>query len=286
MCLFWGTTYLAIRIGLEGLPIGFLLGIRYVIAGGVLLLASRIAGIAIPRGRELWLTALCGIIGIGLGNGFLMMAELKIPSGLAALFYTTAPFWTVGMDAFLPRGKKPLMVTLVGLLVGVLGVAYLIYPDAVQEGLGGKTLPGFLLIQISVAAWVFGALMQKRVHSEAPPFVSGAVQQLAAGVASFVPALTLEKLPPAVGLRHTGGSLPDDFRFNHRLQRVHLFGEEVACGDCLGLLFCESDSGGVARLDVLPRAIRLARATAMLIIFSGIALVRWSESAKRFSAAV
>jgi drug/metabolite transporter (DMT)-like permease len=158
VCVFWGTTYLAIRIGLEGLPVGFLLAIRYMASGSVLLLASKIVGIAIPRGRELWLTALCGIIGIGLGNGFLMMAELEIPSGLAALFYTTAPFWTVAMDALLPHGKKPFMVTLAGLLVGVLGVAYLIYPAALHEGFGGKTLPGFLLIQISVAAWVFGDL--------------------------------------------------------------------------------------------------------------------------------
>ena len=192
---------MAIRIGLETVPVGFLLGIRYVISGSILLLAARFSGIAMLRGRELRLTALGGIVGIGIGSGFLMLAELYIPSGLAALFYTTAPFWTVGIDALLPHGRKPLLTTLAGLLVGVLGVAYLIFPAIMREGLNGKTMPGFLLIEISVACWVLGSLLQKRVHSQAPPFVSGAVQQLAAGMASFVPAFAFQKFPHFIGLR-------------------------------------------------------------------------------------
>jgi drug/metabolite transporter (DMT)-like permease len=70
----------------------------------------------------LLLTALCGVICIGVGNGFLAIAEEYVPSGLAALFYTTAPFWTVGIDGLLPRGKRPRFPTVVGLLIGLFGL--------------------------------------------------------------------------------------------------------------------------------------------------------------------
>jgi len=201
VCLFWGTTYLGIRIGLEGLPPLYLIAIRYVISGGILLTAARIGGWAIPRGRELWRTAVCGMICIGIGNGFLAVAETFIPSGLAALFFTTGPFWMVGLDALLPHGKRPLGTTVAGLLVGVAGVVYLVYPAARAEGFHGNTLVGFLMLQISGAGWVLGSLLQKRVLSRSMPFVSGAVQQIAAGLAMFIPAGLTEHLPAHVALR-------------------------------------------------------------------------------------
>src|SRR3954454_4180581 len=104
VCFFWGTTYLGIRVGLEGIAPFYLIAIRYVTSGGVLLLAAALAGMKLPRGRGLGLTSVCGMICITIGNGALVYAELYIPSGLAALFYTTAPFWMVAVEALLPRG--------------------------------------------------------------------------------------------------------------------------------------------------------------------------------------
>jgi len=79
---------------------------------------------------ELWRTALCGVIGIGTGSCLLAVAELYIRSGSAALFHTTAPFWMVGIDAFLPHGKRPLGATLAGLLI-----------DAQREGIAAVAIP-------------------------------------------------------------------------------------------------------------------------------------------------
>jgi len=137
VCFFWGTTYLGIRVGLEGLAPFYLIAIRYVISGGLLVAGAALAGMQFPRPRELGLTSLCGIICITIGNTALVFSELYIPSGLAALFYATAPFWMVGVDALLPHGKKPLATTLAGLLVGVSGVVFLVYPAAIHEGFGG-----------------------------------------------------------------------------------------------------------------------------------------------------
>jgi drug/metabolite transporter (DMT)-like permease len=280
VCFFWGTTYLAIRVSLETLPPAYLIGIRYLISGSLLLVAASLAGIALPRGRELWLTALCGVIGIGTGSGLLAVAELYIPSGSAALFYTTAPFWMVGLDAFLPHGKKPLAATLGGLLVGALGVAYMIYPAAIHEGMRGKTWPGFLLIQASAAAWTLGSLLQKRVHSQAPPFVSGAMQQLAAGVAGALLALKFEKMPAAVGTRSIWavaylvvfGSIVGYSAFIYMVKNlpvaivsIYYFVNPVVAVLLGWLVFRESFG--------------LRPAVAMAIVFTGIGIVRWSEGA-------
>src|SRR5581483_12414138 len=86
VCLFWGTTYLGIRIAIETIPPLHLIAIRYTISGSILLIAARLGGFRLPSGRELMQTAGCGVICIGIGNCFLAIAELLIPSGLAALF--------------------------------------------------------------------------------------------------------------------------------------------------------------------------------------------------------
>jgi drug/metabolite transporter (DMT)-like permease len=281
---FWGTTYLGIRVSLEGIPPFYLIAIRYVISGGVLLLAAALAGMKLPRGRELGLTSVCGMICITIGNSALVYAELYIPSGLAALFYTTAPFWMVAVEALLPRGTKPLTSTLGGLSIGVLGVAFLVYPAAVHEGLGGRTLAGFLLLQLSAAAWVTGALLQRRVAMKAEPLVTGAVQQFAAGLVTFVPAALFEKAPwhlaarPAVGLVYLIiiGSIVGYTAFIYAMTHlpvavvsIYMFVNPVVAV-FLGYVFFREPFGYRA-------------ATAMLIIFAGIAVVRWSETTGRAS---
>jgi drug/metabolite transporter (DMT)-like permease len=276
---FWGTTYLGIRISLEGLPPFYLIAIRYVISGGLLLVAAALGGMTIPRGRELWLTSVCGVLCIAFGNGCLAVSETMIPSGTAALFYTTTPFWMVGIDALLPSGKKPLRNTIYGLLLGLFGVMYLIYPDFIREGLGGKTLIGFLLLQLGALGWVFGALLQKRIPSEATPMISGAVQQLAAGLFMFAPALLFEKLPHTIAARPVYavlylvvfGSIVGYSSFIYSvaklpvaLMSIYTFVNPIVAV-FLGWLFFREPFG--------TRGV-----IAMAIIFLGIAVVRWSES--------
>jgi drug/metabolite transporter (DMT)-like permease len=227
------------------------------------------------------LTAGCGIICIGIGNSCLALAERYIPSGLAALFYTTAPFWMAGIDALLPHGKKPLATTLGGLFIGVLGVLFLIYPAAVREGFSGRTLTGFLLIQLSAGGWVLGSLLQKRIQTQTLPFVSGALQQLAAGIVMFLPAFFFEKVPHTLGVRPAValvylvifGSIVGYSAFIHAMARlpvaivsIYTFVNPIVAV-FLGWVFFREPFGYRAGI-------------AMLIIFAGIGLVRWSEASR------
>lgn len=242
-------------------------------------MAVALTGVALPRGRELWLTALYGAVCIGVGNGFLAIAEQYVPSGLAALFITTSSFWMVGIDALLPGGKRPHSLTIIGLLIGVLGVAFLVMPAALHEGFGGKLIPGFLLLQISGAGWVLGSLLQKRVKTRINSFVTGAVQQFAAGIATFVPAIIFERLPHVISLRSglaiaylvVFGSLIGFSSFVYAVAKlpvaivsIYYFVNPIVAV-WLGFLFFREPFGG-------------RELVAMLIIFAGIALVRWSEA--------
>ncbi len=188
MCIFWGTTYAGIRMALETFSPVTLVCLRYLTSGTVMLVVAAIAGWHIPRGRELWLTALFGIITLGIGNGCLAFAEQWVPSGLAALFVTTSPFWLVGIEALAPRGE-PLHLPMVrGMLVGVAGVALLVAPAATGFQANPLVLGAFLLLQFGCAGWSLGSIAQRKTTALAHPFVSGAVQQLATGIVYTIPA--------------------------------------------------------------------------------------------------
>ena len=168
--------------------------------------------------------------------------------------------------------------------MGLLGVIFLVLPAARQEGFRGRTFSGFLLLELAAVGWVLGSLLQKRVRALALPFVSGAVQQLAAGLALFLPAAKFEKLPHAVSLRSelavayliVFGSIMGYTAFIYSMTHlpvavvsIYSFVNPVVA-ILLGWLFFREPLG-------------LRELAAMLIIFIGIALVRWSEASRRLS---
>ena len=191
MCLFWGTTYLGIRVALESFSPVALMAIRYTISGGAMLIVARAMGVHLPRGKELWQSALFGVIALGIGTGTLSWAELTIPSGLAALFCTTSPFWMVGIEALMPGGDRLHAPTIFGMLVGLAGVVFLAAKTAFAQGASSAMLMAFIPLQLGLGAWALGAILQRKQASRAHPFVSGAVQQLATGIVYLIAALIL-----------------------------------------------------------------------------------------------
>ena len=186
VCFFWGTTYLGIRMGLEGFAPPVLISLRFIASGGLLLLFLLWRGFPLPKKDEFWKTAATGVITIGGGNGFLTYAELIIPSGLAAIFITLAPFWFVGIDSLLPKGAKLHGPTLAGMAIGLLGAVILAMPGENYPVSMGSVIAGGLLLQAGSALWAGGSMLQKRVTKDSHPFMAGAIQQLAVGLA-FAP---------------------------------------------------------------------------------------------------
>jgi drug/metabolite transporter (DMT)-like permease len=162
---------------------------RYILSGIVMLAVAALTGAHLPRGRELWLTAGYGVVTLGIGNGCLAFAEQWVPSGMAALFVTTSPFWLVGAEALAPRGEPLHGPTIKGMLVGIAGVAFLVAPAALSLNTQPGVIGAFLLLQIGCAGWSIGSIAQRKTAARAHPFVSGAVQQLATGLVYSVPAI-------------------------------------------------------------------------------------------------
>jgi drug/metabolite transporter (DMT)-like permease len=191
VCFFWGTTYLGIRMALESFTPPVLIAMRYITSGGLLLLAARWRGMEIPRGRELKIACLSGILALGMGNGCLVFAELLIPSGIAGLIITISPFWMVGVEALLPGGARLHGPTILGMAIGLGGAALLLGPDLQGQTAGRPLVTGFLILQLGMASWALGSIYQKRQGVRAHPIVVGAVQQLATGLAYAPLALLL-----------------------------------------------------------------------------------------------
>jgi drug/metabolite transporter (DMT)-like permease len=208
VCIFWGTTYTAIRMALESLPVLFIVCTRFLISGGIMLVAAKLAGVHIPRGRELAFTALYGLMTLGCGNTALVMAEQWVPSGVAALFITTSPFWMVGNETLLPGGDRLHRPIIAGMLVGFAGTALLALRGAGEPSTGGSHyLLGFVVLQIGCVGWSLGAILQRRQKSVAHPVVSGAVQQLATGLALIIPTMLAREPAPVWTIRGTGALL-------------------------------------------------------------------------------
>ncbi|MGH9901644.1 MAG: EamA family transporter [Pyrinomonadaceae bacterium] len=184
VCFFWGTTYLAIRVGLETFPPMLFAGVRFVAAGSVLFFVmSRQRGARLPIGRE-WLDL--GVVGLallGVGTGAVVWAEQWIPSGMAALLVATSPFWVASLERFRAGGERVGLSALVGMLVGFGGLALLVAPELFGAELSSRYIWGVVAIQVGCASWSAGSVYAKQRPTGVSPMMSAAVQMLIAGAA-------------------------------------------------------------------------------------------------------
>jgi drug/metabolite transporter (DMT)-like permease len=182
VCIFWGTTYVAIRIALESFPPLVLMALRFLVSGSILLVWAWWRGLAMPQGRALLRTCGIGLLLLGVANTCLTYSETLIPSGLAALFLTTAPFWLVGLEALIPGGDRLTWPVTVGLAIGLCGTALLVTPGAGALQITPAVWTGFLILQIGSFCWNAGSILQRRWKTETHPILTGAVQQMAVGL--------------------------------------------------------------------------------------------------------
>ncbi|MFP5225952.1 MAG: EamA family transporter [Actinomycetota bacterium] len=175
----WGSTYLAIAIGIETLPPLVMAGTRFGFAG-LLLLA--IVGRKMPRRPTLEELRNAAIIGTALclgGNGLVTIAEARIASGTAALLVATVPLWLASLDRVVLGARLSRGVT-AGLLVGFIGTALLVQPGGTGDMIGA------LQVAAAAALWASGSLFARRSAAVAPPLANIGFQMLFGGLATLV----------------------------------------------------------------------------------------------------
>src|SRR3954462_6848086 len=127
--LIWGSTYLAIRLMVETVPPALGAGVRFVLAGAIMmvvLIARRGAGALRVPGRQLAWCAVVGTLLAAGGNGLVTVAERDVPSGLAALLIASEPLWIVLLRA--TRRARAAGRTILGVAIGFVGVGILLLP--------------------------------------------------------------------------------------------------------------------------------------------------------------
>lgn len=180
VCIIWGTTYLAIRVGVEDIPPMLFAGIRWIIAGTIFITILLISGKTLPSKENLKHIAVMGIAMLGFGNGLVVVGEQWISSGLAALLITTVPFWIVGMESLLTSGPKLNYQIIIGLFIGIVGVS-LIFGSDWEDLFKLEYLLGVLSIFGAVVAWSFGSVFSKYKKVGIHPLMSASIQMLIAG---------------------------------------------------------------------------------------------------------
>jgi len=179
----WGSTYLGIRFALEGgyPPLLAVSGVRFVIAGTALYAVLRWRGVAAPT-RAQWKTlAMMGAMMLLLGNGFVVLAEKTVSSGLAAVAVASMPLW-MGLFGAL-RGQRSSHQEWLGIGVGFIGVVWL---NAGSSLTASPT--GLILLLIAPVAWAFGSVWS-RGRDLPSPFMTAAAQMICGGVIIVVAGL-------------------------------------------------------------------------------------------------
>ena len=183
----WGSTYLAIRVGVETMPPLLMAAARSLVAGLIMfplgLRRRRSAPLASrwpSRAQWRW----CATAGVLLlvGQGVVGVAERTIPSGLAALLVATVPLWLLGLDAGLNHARLGL-APLAGLLLGLVGVALL---SSLGGGSGPVSIVGVLTVVGAAGLWALGTMTARRGTFPASPVLATGMELLAGGVALLV----------------------------------------------------------------------------------------------------
>jgi drug/metabolite transporter (DMT)-like permease len=207
----WGSTYLAIRFAIETVPPFLMASTRFVIAGAVLYAWARLsAGAARPGKAEWAATALVGVLLLVGGNGLVVWSEQRVPSGVAALLVGIVPCFMVLLDWLRPGGVRPGLRVAAGLALGLVGLVWLVGPDALMGG-GRADLVGAAALVLASLSWATGSIYSRHATMPGSPFLSTAMQMLAAGAVLALLSFTLGEPwvfePAAVSLKSAFGWL-------------------------------------------------------------------------------
>jgi drug/metabolite transporter (DMT)-like permease len=154
----WGSTYLGIRYAVETIPPLIVAGVRHIVAGSFLLGWACVRGYR-PTLREWRASAILGVLYFVVGHGTLHWAETVVPSGWAALLIASEPIWIAVMAAAVSHGERLTGKTIIGLLLGITGVALLVGAETASGQRSG--IIGSVAILIGTVSWSVGVIYSR-----------------------------------------------------------------------------------------------------------------------------
>ena len=177
----WGSTFLAIRIGVREVPPFLLAGMRFTVAGLVLYGWMLARGEPSPSGRQ-WLSAtILAVLIFVIDYGLVFWAEVRVPSGLAAVMLATIPAFTALSEVVLLRTQRITLRLASALLIGIAGVAALVSRSL---ALGGTPIDraGAVALIVAAFSWSVGAALMRKLPLPPSKVMSSGSQMLVGGV--------------------------------------------------------------------------------------------------------
>jgi drug/metabolite transporter (DMT)-like permease len=178
---FWGTTWLASKIGVRHMPGLQLAGIRQLLGGGIYTLFFMLQGYTWPSRKQLvqfvWMSILMFVI----SNGFSTWSLQYIPSGLGAVIGAMAPLWIALFSVLFFRETRLSLTTILGLILGFGGIV-IIFSDYLEALFQWSFLLGVLLGIIATMTWALGTLYTVQHAKDLNAYYSLGWQMLLSGV--------------------------------------------------------------------------------------------------------
>jgi drug/metabolite transporter (DMT)-like permease len=183
--LVWGSTYLAIAFAIKTLPAFLMAGVRFIIAGTILYIFARRQG-AVVATRVQWRNAV--VIGLLLllgGNGGVVWAESRVPSGLTALMVASLPLWFALLDWVRPGGLRPTTRTWAGIALGMIGLLILINPAELLRGTA-VDVTGAVVLLLASLSWACGSIYSRHTDLPKSGLLTTAMEMLCGGAGLLV----------------------------------------------------------------------------------------------------
>ncbi len=191
--VFWGSTYLGIRIAVEHFGPMLLTGIRFLIAGVVMLAVCALTGrgIRVTRG-QLIRHGVVGILLLSIANAVLSWAEQYVRTGLASLIVSSVPIWFLVIDTWVLRGDRLSRRGLFGLGLGIVGIIVLLWPKLFASNAHGQMeLFASVCLIGSSLVWSVGSVLSRRWQGGVDPFSATGWQMTVAGALNLIIGLLL-----------------------------------------------------------------------------------------------
>ena len=218
MCVLWGSTWAAIKIGIAAVPPWTFALDRAIAVAVLLTVVSLVLRLRFPRGwRVLAAAAVAGIFNVGSAWAIIFWAEQYVPSGVVAVFGASTPVWTAILAHFLVRGDRFTPLKVVALVAGLAGTFALI--GAAGAGSGPEALLATLLLALMAVSWGVSAVLAARVLKSESPLPVIAVETGAGAL--FLAPFALSELGRPV---HWGA------------ESLLAFAYLVVLGSCVGLV--------------------------------------------------
>ncbi len=179
--LIWGSTYLAIRFALDSMPPFLMAGARHFTAGVILYIYARVRGAEKPSVKHWRATAIIGILLLFGGNGGVVWAEQHVSSGVTALMVATVPLWMVLTDWLRPKGKRPTVGVVLGLIVGFAGMVLLVRSGGDKADVAIRPL-GAIVLTFACLWWSIGSIYSRHAPLPKSPLLTTAMEMLAGGI--------------------------------------------------------------------------------------------------------